>query len=227
MSGRFDPVADNLPATLPIFPLTGVLLLPRGKLPLNIFEPRYLAMVSDALAEHRIIGMIQPAEETPADNFGKGPSGQPGIYSTGCAGRIVSFNETEDGRYLITLCGLCRFDVVREIPLNRGYRRVVPDFKPYLADLEPEQVCGIDRPRLLGALKAYFALHDISVDWSTVEKTGNEKLVTSLAMICPFAPSEKQALLQAASLADRCKVMTGLMESAVGQCRGGDKPSLH
>jgi uncharacterized protein len=206
--GPFDPRFDDLPATLPIFPLAGVLLLPGGKLPLNIFEPRYLDMTSDALAGERMIGMIQPtAHESDA--------AAPPVYPTGCAGRITSFAETDDGRYLITLTGLCRFDVMEELPLHRGYRRVVPRFEPYRADLEAESKAVIDRTRLCNALKAYFALQSLAVDWEAIEETADEKLVTSLAMICPFEPSEKQALLESPDLAERCRKMTALMEMAV------------
>src|SRR5262249_17975813 len=159
-----------------------------------IFEPRYLAMTRDALAGARLIGMIQPTED-------ERPGTAPRVYPTGCVGRIISFSETEDGRYLITLKGLIRFAVANELALVHAYRQVVPDFAPYRCDLEPEQA-DIDRTRLLNALKAYFTVQGFSVDWAAVESTDNERLVTSLAMICPFDTSEKQALLEAPDLAD-------------------------
>jgi hypothetical protein len=202
----FDPKLEDLPATLPIFPLNGVLLLPRGRLPLNIFEPRYLAMTRDAMGGERMIGMIQPSD--PAD------AGQnPPVYRTGCAGRITSFSETDDGRFLITLTGIARFIVRDELPLHRGYRRVQADWEVYRRDLEPDEGT-IDRDRLLAALKAFFRVHGISADWDTIRQTPDERLVTSLAMICPFAPNEKQALLEAADLQERAEVMIALIEMA-------------
>jgi Lon protease-like protein len=203
----FDPHFEALPKTLPIFPLSGVLLLPRGRLPLNIFEPRYLAMTRDALAGERMIGMIQPLAED-------GDGAAPPVYGTGCAGRIISFAETDDGRYLITLKGLIRFAIASELPLHSGYRRVVPDYALYRTDLHPDEA-DIDRTRLLTALKAYFTVQGFSVDWQAVEGTENERLVTSLAMICPFEASEKQALLEAPDLSERCRTMTALLEMAV------------
>lgn len=215
--GPFDPGFDALPSIMPIFPLAGVLLLPGGKLPLNIFEPRYLNMTRAALSGDRIIGMIQPTPHRPEAE-------PPPVYPTGCAGRITSFAETDDGRYLITLAGLCRFDVAEEKPLLHGYRRVAPDFAPYRRDLEAETDAVIDRMRLCKALKAYFVLQGISADWEAIEKTADEKLVTSLAMICPFEPGEKQALLESATLTERCHQMTALMEMAVLNGAAEDAP---
>src|SRR5215471_4234948 len=197
-----------LPAILPIFPLTGVLLLPRGRLPLNIFEPRYLAMTRDALAGERLIGMVQPSE--PADMRGNPP-----VYPTGCAGRITSFSETDDGRFLITLTGICRFRIGEELPLLEGYRRVVPEWGPFARDLDGEDETGFDRDRLLRGLRAYFQQHQISADWDAVTAVPGERLVTSVAMICPFDPSEKQALLEAPDLEERARLLTAIVEMAV------------
>ena len=209
LSGTFHPSFTELPASLPIFPLTGVLLLPRGKLPLNIFEPRYLAMTRDALAADRMIGMVQPSAE-------EQPGTAPPVYGTGCAGRITTFSETEDGRFLITLTGVARFEIASEVATLRGYRRVVPRWERFKADLaEPSGEAAVDRQRLLNGLRAFFKLHSITADWSAIEETPNERLVTSLAMICPFAPSEKQALLEASDLTERSRVMTALIEMAV------------
>jgi Lon protease-like protein len=213
----FDPSFEALPATLPIFPLAGVLLLPRGRLPLNIFEPRYLAMARDVLAGDRMIGMVQPIEP---EAEGEAPA----VYPKGCAGRIISFSETDDGRYLVTLKGLIRFIIAAERPLTSGYRSVVPDYAPFRADLAAEDG-DIDRARLLGALKAYFDVQGLDVDWNAVESTDDERLVTSLAMICPFDPSEKQALLEAPDLTARSRTMTALLEMAV--LTGGGERSLH
>ena len=199
-----------LPAILPIFPLTGVLLLPRGRLPLNIFEPRYLAMTRDALAGERLIGMVQPSN--PA-----GSGSNPPVYPTGCAGRITSFAETEDGRFLITLTGTSRFRIREELPLLEGYRRVVPEWREFARDLENEDEAGFDRDRLLRGLRAYFRQHQISADWDAVTAVPGERLVTSIAMICPFDPSEKQALLEAPDLGERARLLTAIVEMAVMQ----------
>lgn len=204
-----DPTSEDLPATLPIFPLAGALLLPRVPLPLNVFEPRYLAMTEDALAAgNRMIGMIQPAD--PEDR-----AREPAVYRTGCAGRITSFAETEDGRFLITLTGVCRFEIVREVPTTRGYRRVVPDWAAFAGDLAEPADARIDRQRLLDGLRPYFRQHGLGVRWDTVESTDDERLVNSLSMICPFSPSEKQALLEAPTLEERARLMTAMIEMAV------------
>jgi uncharacterized protein len=218
----FDPTFDQLPGSLPIFPLTGVLLLPRSRLPLNVFEPRYLAMTEDALASgNRLIGMVQPiaAEEA---------ARPPPVYRTGCAGRITSFSETDDGRYLITLSGVCRFDIAEEMPTTRGYRRVAPDWAPYRTDLSgPESSAMLDRARLLSGLKGYFRQTGLTANWEAVESTPDERLVNSLAMICPFDASEKQALLEAPTLEERARMMTAMMEMAVLDPHDGDTVSRH
>ncbi len=218
----FDPVYDELPAALPVFPLPGVLLLPGGRLPLNIFEPRYLNMVRDALAGPRMIGMIQPSEAAP--EVGNTDVGSAAVYRTGCAGRIVAFSETDDGRYLITLAGLLRFDVAAEGTEHGGYRRVVPDFARWRGDLE-EDGRGIDRPRLFEALDLYFQASGIEGDRSAMEEAGDEQLVASLAMACPFEPSEKQALLEAMTLPERARTMTAILRMAAHE--GGRGPSHH
>ena len=203
----FDPRYEHLPASLPIFPLPGALLLPGGRMPLNIFEPRYLNMVSDALAGDRLIGMIQPSQDSE-------DPGTAATYRTGCAGRIVAFSETEDGRYLITLAGLIRFDAARELPLEEGYRRVVPDFERFRDDLS-EDSDDIDRESLLDALRAYFEVSGLDGDWSAVEKAADESLVTSLAMACPFDPPEKQALLEAMTLSERAETLITILRMSI------------
>ncbi|WP_188261802.1 LON peptidase substrate-binding domain-containing protein [Azospirillum tabaci] len=216
-----DPSLDRLPRQLPIFPLAGVLLLPRGRLPLNIFEPRYLAMVEDALAGDRMIGMVQPTD--PACRLR-----EPAVYGTGCAGRITSFAETEDGRYLITLTGVSRFAIMRELDGQRGYRRVAADWDRFSGDLiDPLERggadgCGLDRARLLAGLKGYFKMQGLSVDWKAIDGTPDERLVTSLAMICPFSPSEKQALLETPDLPERAKLLIALVEMAILDSHEGD-----
>ena len=203
----FDPTVDDLPGDLPIFPLTGVLLLPRAQLPLNIFEPRYLNMVSDALGDGRMIGMIQP--KVPGDE-----AENPDVYPIGCAGRITQFEETEDGRFIITLRGIARFRTTEELPIRDGYRRVEADWTAYHGDVgEPEG--EVDRTRLFVSLKPYFQAREIDANWDAIHDTPSERLINSLAMICPFEPLEKQALLEAATLADRLEVLTSLVEMAV------------
>jgi Lon protease-like protein len=210
------PERAVLPEVLPIFPLTGILLLPRARLPLNIFEPRYLAMTRDALGGERLIGMVQPSE--PQDD-NRGPRGagsamNPPVYAIGCAGRITQFAESDDGRYVLTLTGVSRFRIVDELPLLSGYRRVVPDWRPFAHDRGAPDAPEIDRARLIRGLQSYFAQHQLSADWSAVEKASAEHLVTSIAMACPFVPSEKQALLEAADLAERARLLTALVEMA-------------
>jgi len=202
----FDPPYDELPAVIPIFPLTGVLLLPRGRLPLNIFEPRYLAMVSDALTYPRLIGMVQPRE-------GRGDVGDPPVYPIGCAGRITGFGELDDGRYEITLTGTARFAIVEELAQVKGYRPVRVDWSRFRGDLE-QASGGVDRDRLLAALKPYLKRHKVKTDWDAITKTPDERLITSLAMVCPFAPSEKQGLLEAEGLPARARLLTALLEMA-------------
>jgi len=217
----FDPVFEQLPETLPIFPLSGVLLLPGGKLPLNVFEPRYLAMVFDSLAGHRLIGMVQPLQ--PGGFAGDGmpvEDGKPKVHKIGCAGRIVSFNETEDGRLLLALSGVCRFEIGRELDLAQGgYRRVSSLFASYRADLDhADELVELDRERLMAALAAFFRGRGLSTDWEAVKQAGDRNLVTSLSMMLPFGPAEKQALLEAADTTARAKLLIAFLEmGAFGQ----------
>ncbi|MEI7874088.1 MAG: LON peptidase substrate-binding domain-containing protein [Alphaproteobacteria bacterium] len=211
----FEPSFEQLPDTLPIFPLSGVLLLPGGKLPLNVFEPRYLAMVFDALAGHRMIGMVQPLQ--PGGYAGDGlptDDGRPKVHKVGCAGRIVSFNETEDGRLLLALSGVCRFEIVRELDLAQGgYRRVSTVFSPFRADLDhADEAVDLDRERLMAGLAAFFRSRNLSTDWDAVKQAADASLVSSLSMVLPFGPSEKQALLEAADATARAKLLVAFLE---------------
>src|SRR6185437_4248648 len=168
MSDEPRPREPNpLPEILPVFPLTGVLLLPRGRLPLNIFEPRYKAMVGDALGGERLIGMIQPLAPQD-DNRGRGGEAHPTLYPVGCAGRITQFSESDDGRYLITLTGVSRFRLGEELPLLSGYRRVVADWRPFARDREPAGKPDFDRALLLQGLRTYFTGRRIDVDWEAI-----------------------------------------------------------
>ena len=199
---------SGLPSRLPIFPLTGAILLPGGNLPLNVFEPRYLQMTRDAMRTDKVIGMIQPN--------GRGSGDRPDVFQVGCVGRISSFTETDDGRYLITLAGICRFDVAQELPVATPYRQVVGSYDRWRIDLEPPSPCDELRPCLLAAVRAYFDALGISTDWNQIEAAPLAGLVTSLAMICPFEPSEKQALLEADDCAKRVEILTALMQ--IGAC---------
>ncbi len=207
MSRHYGPA--DLPENLPIFPLSEALLLPRGRLPLNIFEPRYLAMFDDAMkTSHRMIGIIQPD--------GTSASGQPKLRRVGCAGRIVSFSETEDGRYLMVLAGICRFTPEAELDGFAPYRRVSPNWAPWHGDLTEEQIDeGFDRPAFLKLLKRYFQASGLSTDWDSLKEADEETLINSLAMLCPFSAEEKQALLEAELLGDRRASLCALMEFSV------------
>ncbi len=201
---------EGLPGAIPVFPLGGVLLLPGGQLPLNIFEKRYLAMVRDSLKEERLIGMIQPR------------TGE-ALFEVGCAGRITAFEETQDGRYLITLTGLCRFRVASELPQRDGYRRMAVEWGSFARDMRLESCLDIDRGRLKTLLCDYFQLNGLSCDWDAVDGTPDQRLLTSLAMICPLGPNEKQALLEAQCCRTRAQMFMTMLEMAVadkGECGG-------
>lgn len=196
---------SDLPLTLPIFPLGGAVLLPRGTLPLNIFEPRYLNMVDDALGGDRLIGMIQPTVG--------GEPGRPAVSAVGCAGRITSFSETDDGRYLITLTGVARFGMREELPVRTPYRSVTPDWERFSADLSPpDDSYVIDREGLTRALRRYVDINGFQADWSVIEEAPPEALIHTLCGLCPFEPREKQMLIEAETLADRCRTLTALLE---------------
>ena len=189
MPGGYIKAAD-LPQIIPVFPLDGAILLPHGMLPLNIFEPRYLNMVDDAMAGDRLIGMVQT-------QAGSDPE-RPSLLGTGCAGRITSFAETQDGRYLITLTGVCRFRVGRELPVQTPYRQVRADFLAYEKDLRPPgDASGANRAVLLDALKCFLERRGLEVDWRMAKEAPMPALVNSLSMALPFDLAEKQALLEA------------------------------
>lgn len=202
----FHPRLDDLPAEFAVFPLPGALLLPRGKLPLNIFEPRYLAMVLDSLAAGRMFGMIQPDLHAPASGD------EPGLYRVGCLGRLSSFSETDDGRLLITLTGLARFTIAAELPMRRGYRRVRGDFSSYTTDLALNRSqTDIGREDIMTALRGYFARRNVDANWDAIKGLSDDGMVITLAMACPFEPVEKQALLEAPTDADRAATLLALL----------------
>ena len=209
---------EDLPVEFPVFPLEGALLLPHGKLPLNVFEPRYLSMVEDALASGRVIGMVQPDAGRPAT-----PNG-PALYRVGCLGRLSSFSETDDGRYLITLTGLVRFVSGVELEQRRGYRRVRADLTRYRADLDAgSDGAPIDRGALVSALRAYFAARGFDANWDAIDEMPDDALVVTLAMICPFEPAEKQALLEAPTPSERAATLLTLLRMGSHPAQGGDQ----
>ena len=205
--------AADLPETIPLFPLPGALLLPRARLPLHIFEPRYLQMIEDTLkTPGRLIGMIQPRPV---------PGGERKLSAIGCAGRLTAFSETEDGRYMITLTGISRFRLLREVSGFTPYIRAEVGWGDFARDLgKVEQDRGFDRAAFLALLGRYFAAQNLSTDWDALKEAEDELMINSLSMLCPFEPEDKQALLEAPTLATRRETLVTLMEYAL---RGGDE----
>ncbi|MEJ6395765.1 LON peptidase substrate-binding domain-containing protein [Gymnodinialimonas sp. 2305UL16-5] len=199
----------DLPGTIPVFPLPGALLLPRARLPLHLFEPRYLQMLDDTLkSSHRLIGMIQPYE-VPG-------SQEKRLHTIGCAGRVTQFSETEDGRYMITLSGMSRFRVTQEVQGFTPYRRCDVNWDGFDADLGPtEEDKSFDRETFLNSLGRYFDAMSLSTDWESLKEADDELLINSLSMLCPFDPEEKQALLEAPSLTTRRETLVTLLEFAM------------
>ncbi len=212
------PAPSDMPRVVPLFPLSGALLLPRGQLPLNIFEPRYLAMIDDALKSHRLVGMIQPDPQT-----GTGREG-PGLFRVGCAGRITQFAESGDGRYVVTLTGVARFEVVEEIATLTPYRQAKADFAPFADDFSPRLgEAAVDRDGVLRTLRDFAKANELQIDWDSINGAPNEALVNALAMMSPFGPREKQALLEAADLKVRADVLVAITE--VELARGKNAPN--
>ena len=204
--------SSDLPETIPVFPLPGALMLPRARLPLHIFEPRYLAMIEDCMkTSTRLIGMIQPRET---------PGGETRLQAIGCAGRLTGFSETEDGRYMVNLSGISRFRVKEEVQGFAPYRRCVVDWGPFSRDLsrEDEKDPGFNRKSFLALLGRYFTTMNLSTDWDSLKEAETELLINSLSMLCPFTPEDKQALLEAPSLSTRRETLVTLIEFAM---RGG------
>lgn len=198
---------SNLPVSIPVFPLTGALVLPRARLPLNIFEPRYLQMVDDALkTDHRLIGMIQ-ARDVPTD------IGDPPLHQIGCAGRITSFTETDDGRYLISIIGVSRYRILETETGFAPYTRADINWADFERDLGPEETdSNFNRPAFLKQLEAYFEANELQTDWNSLKEASEEMLINSLSMMCPFGPEERQALLESPCLQTRRETVTTLME---------------
>jgi Lon protease-like protein len=204
---------DALPAVIPVFPLASVLLLPRGDLPLNIFEPRYLAMADDALRAERMIGVIQPR--------GGQAEPHPQLHAVGCLGKITQFAETGDGRYMVTLTGVCRFRLTEELTVLTPYRQCVVAYDDFAEDLTPdEENAPMDRPGVMRALRNFAEANRLKIDWKSIEQTPNEALVNALAMMSPFGPDEKQALLEAKTLAARADVLIAITEIELARGSG-------
>ena len=208
---------EDLPEAIPVFPLTGALLLPGGQLPLNIFEPRYLAMFDDALATHRLVGMVQPVfgEHRAEDQTGDAPA----LCQVGCLGRITSFAETGDGRYIVSLTGICRYRLLDETRDGKSYRSF--RIAPFITDLsasDDEQ--SVDREALLAAFKAYLDANKLEADWESVERASNMTLVNSMSMMSPYGPAEKQALLEAPDLKTRAETLIAITEIVLARNYG-------
>jgi Lon protease-like protein len=211
----------DLAEVIPVFPLAGALLLPRGQMPLNIFEPRYLAMTDDALrAGHRLIGMIQPDPAHP------GTEERPALYKIGCVGRITQFAETGDGRYLIQLTGIARFRVEEELRLPTPYRQCRVLYTPFLDDFVARKgEDEVDRAALLHALTDFLKANDLKADWEDIENAPNEALVNALAMMSPYGAAEKQALLEAPDLKTRAEILVAVTEIELAKKTvGGETP---
>jgi Lon protease-like protein len=204
-------LAKDLPTAIPVFPLAGALLLPGGRMPLNIFEPRYLQMIDQAMAGSRLIGMIQPSLDGASRD-----DGEPELCSVGCAGRIISLAETGDGRYLISLQGVCRFRIVQELAAKTPFRQC--KIAPFLADLEEDPAAAeVDRPALLKAFRAYLQANDLEADWESVSRAENGMLVNALSMMAPYGPAEKQALLEAPDLKTRAETLIAITEMTLAR----------
>lgn len=202
---------EDLPQRLALFPLRGVILLPGSTLPLNVFEPRYLQLVDDALAGDRLIAIIQPKREAGEDESPEGKAAE--LRAIGTIGRITAFSETDDGRYLITLTGIARFEMTDEEETDSPYRIGIGAFDRFAADLvRGEGEDEIDRDRLLDVLKTYLKVNKLSADWESINRSSNELLVNTLSMISPYGPEEKQALLEAQDLKERTEVLIALAE---------------
>ncbi|MCL4714338.1 MAG: LON peptidase substrate-binding domain-containing protein [Hyphomonadaceae bacterium] len=196
---------SDLPQAIPLFPLAGAILMPRGVLTLNVFEPRYLNMVDDALGGERLVGMIQPAT-------GEEDEATPQLCDVGAVGRITAFSETEDGRYLITLTGVCRFDLEQELEVDTPYRQALVSYDAFASDFASSHGRSIDRDSLIASLKTYAALHGFQVEWDAVEQAPTETIVNVAAQVCPFDAAAKQALLEAVTLEERARALIALLE---------------
>ncbi len=211
---------SELPAVIPLFPLHGALLLPRGQLPLNIFEPRYLTMVDDAIKGERLIGMIQP--DNPHEK-----AAHPSLYKIGCLGRLTQFSESGDGRYGITLTGIARFVLIEELSVTTPYRQCRVDFSAFPDDFTPNAGADVvDREGLLRTLAIYLKENNIEADWAGIEDAPTEALVNGLSMMSPYGAKEKQALLEAPDLKARADILIAVTEISLAENKGDGEKSL-
>jgi uncharacterized protein len=215
LSDRYRGPAD-LPQRIPVFPLCRAILLPRATLPLNIFEPRYLQMVDDVMSTSRVLGMVQPAGSGEEEEQESPASRTAPLRRIGCAGRITSYQELDDGRFLVSLSGIVRFEVIDEVELAKPYRICTVSYERFLGDFTPGAGEGeVDREALLGALKAFLQARGLKADWAAVGKTPTEALVNSLAMVSPYGSEEKQALIEAPDLKTRAEMLVALAEMEI------------
>ncbi|MBK1704854.1 LON peptidase substrate-binding domain-containing protein [Halochromatium glycolicum] len=215
MRSPFLQRLPDLPDVLPIFPLNGAVVMPGVQLPLNIFEPRYLTMVQAALASDHLIGMVQPRGQ------GEDEEDRPPIHRTGCAGRITSYSETNDGRIVLVLTGLCRFAVAEELAMQEGFRRVVPNWEPFVLDLEDTEATLDERDRFMGSLRAFCDQRSVEVPWDDLSKMADNDLVNLLCAHLPLDAEDKQALLETVPFGERASLMRGLMEMSAQASRLG------
>jgi Lon protease-like protein len=221
MNANYDG-PDDLVDVIPVFPLPGALLLPRGQMPLNIFEPRYLAMIDDALRSgHRLIGMIQP------DTTHPGSESEPNLFKVGCVGRITQIAETGDGRYLLQLTGIARFRVEEKLSVTTPYRQCRVSYAPFTDDFTPRKgEDGVDRESLLRSLSEFLKANNLKADWDGIENAPNEALVNALAMMSPYGAPEKQALLEAPDLKTRAEILVALTEIELAKKTSGSESPL-
>ena len=211
---------EDLPKRIPIFPLTGAVLFPGTQLPLNIFESRYINMIDDALASSdRLISMIQPASSKDSDSKI--------LKNVGCIGKITTFNEIEDSRYLITLTGIIRFKIKEELDTTTPYRQIIPDFTNFNVDLEDQNVESIDRENLLSLIKKYLAHRNMLTDWDIIQQTSTEQLINYSGVLVPFTPEEKQLLLESTTITERCSALEALYQSYIFDLSGENSTKIH
>jgi Lon protease-like protein len=213
-------LAEDVPSHVAVFPLSGALLLPGGRMPLNIFEPRYLQMIDEALRGHKVIGMVQPAlDGTLRDD------GEPELCEVGCLGRVIALSESGDGRYLISLQGICRFRILQELSVKTPFRQC--RIAPFVADLADDQGgAEVNRPALLKAFRAYLQANELDADWDSVSRAENAMLVNALSMMAPYGAAEKQALLEAPDLKARAETLIAITEMALARDGDGSGSSL-
>ena len=213
MRSPFLQRLPDLPDVLPMFPLSGAVVLPGVQLPLNIFEPRYIAMVQAALASDHMIGMVQPRGQTSDE--------QQATHRVGCAGRITSYSETNDGRIILVLTGLCRFTILEELPMQEGFRRVKPDWQAFALDLEDDEASVAERDQFMGSLRAFCDQRSVEIPWDDISKMADADLVNLLCAHLPLDAEDKQALLETVPLKERATLMRGLMDMSAHASRLG------